>query len=217
MKKTIVIGGFTKSQREKELQKIKLKYEKKGYQFIEYIENGLLKSIAIFEVNDLIIRKEKSIKLIGTGILFLIFAIILYISGGSNNISVNKNLNLFNVSDFEYTMGNKDAVSINIGESNTKYINITIHKDNIKEGLVINTKEIKDKDLISITAHWDKKSYFQNNKNSFTIFKILELDKINNKAKIFLETKLYSVKNDNSININSITTIEGQAFINLIK
>jgi hypothetical protein len=79
MKKNIVVGGFSKEQREKELEKIKLKYSKKGYKFLNYIDNGALKSIAIFEVDESILRKEKSIQLIITGGLFLLLALALYI------------------------------------------------------------------------------------------------------------------------------------------
>ena len=76
--KNIVVGGFSKEQREKELEKIKTKYEKKGYKFLQYIDNGTLKSIAVFEVSDSIIKKERSAQLIVVGVGFLIISAILY-------------------------------------------------------------------------------------------------------------------------------------------
>ncbi|MDC7249982.1 MAG: hypothetical protein PQJ49_08725 [Sphaerochaetaceae bacterium] len=79
MKKQIVIGGFSKEQRIKELEKTKKKYSKKGYKFLEYIENGALKSIAIFEVNENIIKKEKATNLILLGVFFIALAVIMYI------------------------------------------------------------------------------------------------------------------------------------------
>ncbi|XOB61212.1 hypothetical protein ACMC56_11420 [Campylobacterota bacterium DY0563] len=79
MKKTIVVGGFSKEQRLKELEKVKTKYEKKGYKFLEFIENGAMKSVAVFEVEKAIVRKEQSRNLILLGVLFLGFAVILYI------------------------------------------------------------------------------------------------------------------------------------------
>lgn len=79
MKKQIVVGGFNAQQRQKELVKIKKKYEKKGYKFINYIDNGALKSVAIFEVDAALIRKEKSLNLILLGVFFLAVAAILYI------------------------------------------------------------------------------------------------------------------------------------------
>ncbi len=78
MKKQIVIGGFSKEQREKELEKIKKKYTKKGYRFINYIDKGALKSLAIFEVEESIIKKEKATNLILLGIFFIALAGIMY-------------------------------------------------------------------------------------------------------------------------------------------
>lgn len=77
VKKNIVIGGFTKEQREKELEKTKVKLGKKGYKFLNFEENGALKSVAVFEVDEAILRKEKSMQLIVAGIGFLIIAAIL--------------------------------------------------------------------------------------------------------------------------------------------
>ncbi|MFA6740325.1 MAG: hypothetical protein WCR78_02435 [Arcobacteraceae bacterium] len=77
-KKNIVVGGFSKEQREKELEKVKTKYEKKGYKFLQYLDNGTLKSIAVFEVSDAIIKKERSTQLIVVGVGFLIISAILY-------------------------------------------------------------------------------------------------------------------------------------------
>ena len=76
--KSIVVGGFSEEQRKKELEKIKIKYEKKGYKFLKYIENGALKSVAIFEVDSSIIKKERSAQLIVVGVGFLIISAILY-------------------------------------------------------------------------------------------------------------------------------------------
>jgi hypothetical protein len=77
-KKNIIIGGFTKEQREKELEKTKTNYGKKGYKFLSFEENGTLKSVAIFEVDEEILKKEKSLQLIVVGIGFLVVAAILY-------------------------------------------------------------------------------------------------------------------------------------------
>ncbi len=78
MKKNIVVGGYTKEQREKQLEKIKTKYSNKGYKFINYIDNGKLKSVAVFEVDEYILKKEKSQKLLMVGGFFLLIALILY-------------------------------------------------------------------------------------------------------------------------------------------
>lgn len=79
--KQIVVGGFSEAQRKKELEKVKVKYEKKGYKFLKYIDNGALKSVAVFEVDESILRKEKSAQLIVAGIGFMVIAAILYLKG----------------------------------------------------------------------------------------------------------------------------------------
>lgn len=79
MRKDIVVGGFTKEQRVSNLEKIKIKYNKKGYKFIDYIDNGTLKSIAIFEVEQSIIKKEKSKNLYIYSGFFLLISIYLFV------------------------------------------------------------------------------------------------------------------------------------------
>ncbi len=88
-KKNISVAGFTKDQRAKELEKVKKKYSKKGYNFIEYIDDGVTKSIAIFEVDDSILKKEKSKNLITIGIIIMIFAFFIYPKDNSMEITPN--------------------------------------------------------------------------------------------------------------------------------
>lgn len=81
--KSIVVGGFSQEQRKTELEKVKAKYEKKGYKFLKFVDNGVLKSVAIFEVDEAILRKEKSAQLIVAGIGFMVIAAILYFKSNS--------------------------------------------------------------------------------------------------------------------------------------
>ena len=81
MKKNIVVGGFNKEQRENNLEKIKDKYSKKGYEFFEYIDNGRLKSIAVFDVDENILRKEKQKTLYIYAGFFLLLSVYLYTQG----------------------------------------------------------------------------------------------------------------------------------------
>lgn len=78
MKKNIVVGGFDKEQRKKELEKVKIKYSKKGYKFINYVDNGALKSVAVFEVDEALLKKEKATNLVLLGVFFIAISIILY-------------------------------------------------------------------------------------------------------------------------------------------
>jgi len=81
MKKNIVVGGVNKEQREKNLEKLKEKYSKKGYTFSEYIDNGSLKSVAVFDVDENILRKEKQKTLYIYASFFLLLSIYLYMQG----------------------------------------------------------------------------------------------------------------------------------------
>ncbi len=78
MQKEIVVGGFTKEQREQNLEKIKTKFTKRGYKFLKYIDNGTLKSVAVFEVDEKILRKEKSRSLYIMSAFFLLLSLYLF-------------------------------------------------------------------------------------------------------------------------------------------
>ena len=79
MKKPIVVSGFSEEQRKKELEKLKIKLGKKGYKFLGYHEAGALKSTAVFEVDERVLRKERSLKLIVVGVGFMVAALIMYV------------------------------------------------------------------------------------------------------------------------------------------
>lgn len=68
------------------------------------------------------------------------------------------------VSDFEYTMNEKNAVSINLGESVNNYCDITIYRDLVKTGYSVRAKQKSSND-ISATCQWDGKTYFQSSKH----------------------------------------------------
>ena len=82
MKRLIVVGGFTEEQRLKALEKLKTKLGKKGYQFVGYEEAGAMKSTAVFEVGDSVLRKEKAMKLVIVGVGFMVVALILFLKAG---------------------------------------------------------------------------------------------------------------------------------------
>ena len=73
MKKIIDIAGFTQKQRLDELERIKTKYEKKGYKYIDYTDNGMTKSFATFEIDEANIKQ-------GNGLftkIFIIFFVVI--------------------------------------------------------------------------------------------------------------------------------------------
>lgn len=80
MKKNISVSGFTKNQRLQELEKIKSKYEKKSYVFLEYIDDGITNSIAIFEVDEQTLKNEKNTTKITIGIIVVSIIAFIFIS-----------------------------------------------------------------------------------------------------------------------------------------
>ena len=76
MKKNIDIVGFTEKQRLNELEKVKAKYTKKGYTFVDYTDNGMTKSFATFEIDEANIKQSgglfiKILFSVGIGIIIL--------------------------------------------------------------------------------------------------------------------------------------------------
>ena len=79
MQKNIVVGGFNKEQRENNLEKLKKKYTKKGYKFLRFKENGALKSIAVFEVNENILKRDKAKSLYIVAGIFILLSVYLFV------------------------------------------------------------------------------------------------------------------------------------------
>ena len=78
MKKNIDIAGFTQKQRLDELERIKTKYEKKGYKYIDYTDNGMTKSFATFEIDEANIKQGSGIfKKIFLSIIVVIIVLII--------------------------------------------------------------------------------------------------------------------------------------------
>lgn len=79
MRKEIPVIEFSEEKRLQELEKVKAKYEKRGYVFVEYIEKGKANSVAVFEVDEAILKKESKkrniiLGIITIAVLWFIFA-----------------------------------------------------------------------------------------------------------------------------------------------
>lgn len=130
------------------------------------------------------------------------------------------NYKVFKVSNYEYTLRNKPAVAIIIGESDYNYIDIAIHRENVKENFEVNTKNnSSDKNLIGVTAQWDNVSYFLKTQStdSFANLKITKIDREKKEAQFFINAKLYPQDDNTPKFINTEFTIEGENFNNLLK
>ncbi|BAK73718.1 hypothetical protein [Arcobacter sp. L] len=130
----------------------------------------------------------------------------------------NTQLKVLKVSDYPYTFKNKSAVSFYIGTDEYNYINITIPRENVKKGFILNTKlNTNDRNLISAIASWDKKTYFDN-ENSFVIFEITDIDYKNKTASIKLEVSLNEAKEiASNFHVQLTANITDEVFNNFIK
>ena len=78
MRKNIDIAGFTQKQRLDELERVKAKYSKKGYTFVNYTDHGMTKSFATFEIDEANIKQGSGIfKKIFLGIIVVIIVLII--------------------------------------------------------------------------------------------------------------------------------------------
>jgi hypothetical protein len=73
--KKINVAGFTKDLRLEELEKIKTKYSKKGYNFIDYSDDGITKSFATFEVDDKTLARDNLKKVAIWAVVIIIIGI----------------------------------------------------------------------------------------------------------------------------------------------
>ena len=78
MRKNIDIAGFTEKQRLDELERVKAKYSKKGYTFVNYTDHGMTKSFATFEIDEANIKQGSGLfKKIFLGIIVVIIVLII--------------------------------------------------------------------------------------------------------------------------------------------
>lgn len=129
------------------------------------------------------------------------------------------NLKLSSVSDFSYTMGGKQSVSITlIGKDKEHYLDLTIHRDVIKNHF--KDRVVKWSPTMSISAYatWDGQYKLWNKDNTKLYLNIKKLDKKKKIAFIELESTLFNPLNKQiiSFSIKNIL-IEKKNFDNFMK
>ena len=125
------------------------------------------------------------------------------------------------VTGFDFTMGDKQAVSISMGKSKDDYYSITIHRDKIKANVSIKRDKNNPKKVINASATINRKNYqFSLYKGSASIIlvKIKELNHKKKEAVIDVYLKLVDVPTQKYVifNKNNIK-ITGTLFDNLVK
>lgn len=171
-----------------------------------------------------LVNKKQKGKLISHLMSFIVAILVMLLSiipltSKSNNQEVKidqLNATVLSVSNYSYTFGDKQAVSLSLGKDKDNYININVHRENIKKGFTLNTKiNIDDKNFISGTALWNKKQYFEN-KDSYIYLEIANLDYENKIAQLNIEANLYEAKeNPSSLKIQLSAKITNELFDNL--
>ena len=79
------------------------------------------------------------------------------------------------VSDGEFTLQDKPAVSIYLGDAGENFADITFFRSNVRAGYAV-TSVSSNKPELSVTATWDGASYFQSSKHATeAAFKIVSL------------------------------------------
>lgn len=136
---------------------------------------------------------------------------------------------LLRVTDFSYTMGEKQSVSIAIGKNNSNYFDVTIHRDQVKEGITLVREKTKDYDsqnewktkVIDASATLEKINYFfslKDDYHSVIKFKVNELNYSKKEANIDVYLKLVNPNTNKYISLDKKNLIiQGKMFDNLTK
>lgn len=112
---------------------------------------------------------------------------------------------ILSVSDYEFTLNNKKAVTISFGENQENYCEITIVKKSIYAGSKVKSIKNDNKDL-SASCQWNESYYVQSSKhNTFVGFKIESINE--NETQIITTVNLIDTKKDMYFNIHNISVV----------
>ena len=137
----------------------------------------------------------------------------------SKSYNISEPTKIFSVSDYSYTLGGKPAVSIMFGPSKTTFINLTILKQDLKEGSVIDSTKGNVSKKISISFLLEGVSFTLRGKvpASYVKLKIESLDRTKQEAIISIDAKLFTDNGGSSVDIKNKIVLSGENFINLMK
>lgn len=127
-------------------------------------------------------------------------------------------INVLIVSDYDFTMNSKQAVSIIFGESNSNYCSVTIYRDSIKPGYLSTSRQKSVTDL-SLDCNWDGENYLQSSKHPTSAnINIVRLDSVNKTAEIKISLHLVNPSSDKYFTLKDISLVLNEdKFANLVK
>lgn len=107
-----------------------------------------------------------------------------------------QDLKVSSVSDFNFTMKEKPAVSIVLSNNKGRSCDITLNRESVMEGYTVNSEMRSDTD-VEIDCSWDGDYYVQSaNHPTFVKFEIETLDEDKKEAVIKTSLHLVSLKNE---------------------
>jgi len=127
---------------------------------------------------------------------------------------------LMSVSDYPFTMKGKQAVSIDIGKSDSEYFTITVQRDQIVEYNTISKDRTNPNETIDARGSKNGKSYYYLTRGAYSVifFNILELNKKKHIARIAISLDLYNSDIKQYMRLkDAVYTIRGKQFDNLVK
>lgn len=125
---------------------------------------------------------------------------------------------VFSVSDYEYTMNEKQAVSVSFGETQKNYCSATIYRSSIKEGYKVSSQQKSNRN-ISIDCNWGGKYYVQSSKHKTNVdFELKSINSSSKSAEIQISGKLVNPYNGKYFTLkNTPILVQDIHFDNLIK
>lgn len=142
----------------------------------------------------------------------------------ASDISI-KASEIIRVSDFELSLGEKPAVSIAFGESETKWCDLTIQRENVAQGYKIVSDRSGRYNELSLSCNSEKNLYLGSAHHPTRIdLELVSIDASNKKAEAVISAKLINSErvtkkqSDEFAELKNVRlVITGQNFDNLTK
>lgn len=117
----------------------------------------------------------------------------------SEKIKPDNKLETLSVSDYEFTMNDKQAVSISFGKTENNFCTVSIYRDSVAQGYSVSSTQ-RDDHSISVDCNWNGKYFVESSKHpTISSLSISSLDKNKNIAQVELTLKLVELQGLDSI------------------
>lgn len=131
--------------------------------------------------------------------------------------TMERGIKLSSVSDFSYTMGGKQSASIVLAKDKYHYVDLTIHRDEIKAGAHFIKNKHHINDTIDVTAQWDGNCVLMLSKGSSLEVSIDKIDKDKKIATMSINATLLNTKTNKPVKFSASNILfSGKNYQNLI-